>query len=164
MTAKKDAKKRRLAGKKKRQAHSRGRRTGVMHRVRQIPAFRDADQRMMPGSLQKMSQVILEFARPLLDSADGDAEYRNALAFAVLAWNASLVPEERRKELVHKHSSAFARAGGDLVAIQKAFSDLILRKEQAYPEVQRLVVDYHIRESDGRRFLEVASTMANVAP
>ncbi len=120
----------------KRQAHSRGRHAGVVQRVKQIPAFRDADQRMIPAGAQKMSQVILEFARPLLDSADGDAEYRNALAFAVLAWNASLVPEDRRKDLVQEHRSAFARACGDTVAIQKAFSDLIRRKVQTYPEVQ----------------------------
>jgi hypothetical protein len=167
MTAKKDAKKRRLASKKKRQAQSRARHTGVMQQVKQLPAFRDADVRMMPAGAQKMSQVILEFARPLLDSADGDAETRNALAFAVLAWNASLMPEERRGDLIQdalKRNAASAHSGGDVVAIQGLFSDLIRRKEQAYPEVQRLIVDYHVRQSDGQTFLEVASTMVNVAP
>jgi hypothetical protein len=113
-----------------------------------------------------MSQVILEFARPLLDSVDSDVETRNALAFAVLAWNASLLPQDRRSELiqeVQQRYSAFARSGGGVVAIQEVFSDLIRRREQAYPDVRRLILDYHIRQSNGRRSLDVVSTMVDAA-
>jgi hypothetical protein len=163
MTAKKDAKKRRLAAKRKRQAHGRDGHAGVLHRIKRMPAFRDADVRMMPAGAQKMSQVILEFAEPLLEQAEGDTESRNALAFAVLAWNASFMPEDRRQDLVEEHASAFARAGGDIVAIREVFSELIRRKEEVYADVHRLILGYHVKGPEGRRSLEVVSTMANVA-
>ena len=164
MTAKKDGKKRRLAAKRKRQAHNRGSHAEMVHRRNQSSAFRDADVRMMPAGAQKMSQVILEFAGPLLDQAEGDAESRNAVALAVFAWNASLMPEDRRKDLVEEYTSDFARAGGDIAAIREVFSELIQRKEQVYADVQRLILDYRVRGPEGRRFLEVVSTTANVAP
>ena len=47
-----------------------------------------------------MSLTLLDFAQPALDEATGDASYRSALTLAVMAWNISLLPAEKREQVV----------------------------------------------------------------
>ncbi len=49
----------------------------------------------------KMSEVILDFAEPLLNTIDDDDElFEDAISFAVICWNASFLPEKERKKIV----------------------------------------------------------------
>ncbi len=43
-----------------------------------------------------MSEVLLDFANPLLDEAKSDKEKRTAITISALIWNASLLPEREK--------------------------------------------------------------------
>ena len=45
-----------------------------------------------PSGAARMSDVLQDFAEPLLLESVTDAEVKNAIKFSILVWNASLVP------------------------------------------------------------------------
>ena len=47
-----------------------------------------------------MSNTLIDFAQPALDETNGDDAYRSALTLAVMAWNISLLPAEKRERVV----------------------------------------------------------------
>jgi hypothetical protein len=84
-----------------------------------------------PGDTEKMSDVILRFAEPLLDGADGSVE-KNVIRFAIGVWNASLLPPPAQAEALKS-----------IVAI--------------LPEGD--IVDYQITQSRDMLHLDVVSTL-----
>jgi hypothetical protein len=54
-----------------------------------------------PPGVEKMSEVLLKFAEPILDTLDSSApldEIRAALEFAMTIWNYSLLPAQTRSK------------------------------------------------------------------
>ncbi|MDH4319242.1 MAG: hypothetical protein OEV64_12685 [Desulfobulbaceae bacterium] len=49
---------------------------------------------------QKMSEVILDFAEPLLDTAHSIEDQRKATSMAITFWNISLLPNHKRNEFI----------------------------------------------------------------
>src|SRR4051812_46828121 len=49
-----------------------------------------------PAGREKMSEVLEDFIEPYRDMADGENALRKLLTLALLAWNAALLPEDRR--------------------------------------------------------------------
>jgi hypothetical protein len=60
--------------------------------------------------------------------------------------------EDRRKDLVEEHRSAFANAGGDIVAIGLVFSDLVQRKGQAYTQTDWMTARGAPKTGDSARW------------
>jgi hypothetical protein len=160
VTAKREAKKRRIAAKRKRQARNRNGQATLIRRVERSPLFADADLRIGPPGQLKMSEVIVEFAEPLLDAARDDREYRNALGLAIVAWNVSLLPERMWTATLPKHLRELASEEDVADDLGHLLTGLIHRKERFYPHVRRLVLDYEITRSSGDRRLDVVSTLA----
>jgi hypothetical protein len=49
----------------------------------------------------KMSEVILNFAEPLLNTIDDDDElFEDVISFAVICWNISFLPEKEQKKMI----------------------------------------------------------------
>jgi hypothetical protein len=44
-----------------------------------------------------MSEVILDYAQPLLDCAEGDDIKKRAISIAVICWNLSMFPKDTRQ-------------------------------------------------------------------
>ncbi len=49
----------------------------------------------VPG-VEKMSEILSEFARPLLDMCKAKEDHAKILRLAAIAWNTALLPEEER--------------------------------------------------------------------
>ena len=161
MTAKKEAKKRRLAAKRRRQAQGPAGQPKLMRRVERSPLFADAELRIEPPGQRKMSKVILEFAEPLLHEAEGDREYSGALALAITAWNASQLPGRTWKETLPEHLQAMAPGEDFTDELEHLFTELVQRRRRLHPHVERLVLDYELTRSRSSRRLNVVSTLAS---
>jgi hypothetical protein len=55
--------------------------------------------------LEVMSQVILDFAGPLLETCDDREAEKKAISLAIFVWNATLLPEAERKQTLAAYLS-----------------------------------------------------------
>jgi len=88
---------------------------------------------------EKMSEVLEEFAQPLLDLAESPEETERALLVAMIAWNYSLMNEAGGPTSEVLDSSLLAdphmRAG---------FQALVKRKQELFPDNKRYILDYQM--------------------
>jgi hypothetical protein len=114
--------------------------------------------------VKKMSEVLLEFARPMLDFVDDDELYEEVINLAVVCWNLSFLPEHEQlakwkaitKETGRAH--LFSRP-----EIENWVWILLERKRTFFADDRRIVADFEVIDERDRRRLLVASTLANPA-
>jgi hypothetical protein len=110
--------------------------------------------------MRKMSEVLLDFARPLLDTVD-DEGFKNVIIFAALCWNVSFLPEPKQqkdlKKIVDELSKPAPLIRPDLNAWAKS---LLERKKAFFAADRRMVLDYRVVEEKDSRHLFVTSTLA----
>ena len=101
---------------------------------------------------RKMSEILLEFAAPLLEAMNDEDV---ALNLSMMAWNAALFAESRRNELLEAAASGIdEKLRADLRRIMIGMVDV---KLTLYPEDERFMVGYEFTERAGQRILNVAS-------
>ena len=109
--------------------------------------------------MEKMSQVILNFAQPLLDETEDPEIMKTAVTLAIIAWNASLLPAAIREELIQTLTVMdlpFGFKEEDKVARQ-SLEMLIERKKEFFPEYKRLIADFQCETIDDGIHLNVVS-------
>jgi hypothetical protein len=64
----------------------------------QMPAedFNPPPVQTVDQGMEVMSHVILDFARPLLETCDGPAAEKKAISLSIFVWNATLLDEAQR--------------------------------------------------------------------
>ena len=161
MTAKKDKKARRLAKKRKLQRRTQpSGQQALLKRVRSSERLKDSKVIVNDENIEKMSDVILRFAEPILHDVHDVAD-QNAIRFAIGVWNASLLPEPEQSEalstiieMIPAHDPAARRE------LSAAISMLLARKRRYFASNTRVILDYQITQSGGRLHLDVVSTLA----
>ena len=111
-----------------------------------------------PGK-QKISQVILAFAKPLLDEAPGEVAKRNAIEFAIIAWNLCIIRqrsgETSYQDALNKLRASFA------TTVPKEFigylEKMIDRKRELFAGNLSFVMGHEISISGNDVHLSVAS-------
>lgn len=111
------------------------------------------------GPGRKMSEVLLAFIEPYLHYAETGEKLDRLITTAAVAWNASLLPEDKREEFLDEAgrvvlAEAGKRAADDFRSIMR---DLMKRKQRLFPRDERVVVKYELRSARGRDQLVVAS-------
>jgi len=116
--------------------------------------------RPSPGEI-KMSDVIHEFAEPLLESAKTFKEKKGAISIAILAWNMTLLPEKDRADSMEKLMRYMDSSGTDPEsdAENREIMDyLIARKYELFPDITRAIMDYDMVDTPDGLHLNVAYT------
>ncbi len=106
---------------------------------------------------EKMSEVLLEFIKPYVDHADTEDAYRKLLVIAILAWNAAILPKEKRQEIVNKLLEEMRIP--EAKEFRSIIEILIERKLKHFAENKRLIVNYELTDLGDGRHLSVASTL-----
>jgi hypothetical protein len=110
--------------------------------AQQATALRMAEKLGLPASSgyaaakgqRKMSEILLEFAAPLMGATDNEDA---ALHLSMMAWNAALFTETRRKELLDVASAGIdEKLRADLTRIMVGMIDV---KLALYPEDDRFM-------------------------
>jgi len=108
-----------------------------------------------PKGLRKMSEILEEFAQPLLQQAEVE-EYPFLLKIASIAWNLSLLAEKDFEEEIAMITKVMQHpmVVGDFRMNMKALVD---RKRELYPNEKRRIIDFDFQIANGGMRINVVS-------
>ncbi len=110
----------------------------------------------LPGAA-KMSEVLLEFVEPYMESAPTEDALRKLLTLAIVAWNAALIPPAEREALIRKTEDGLPPdMRSDFRAI---LEPMILRKQQLFSDNRRAIIEYELTMRPAGPYLQVMSTL-----
>lgn len=120
-----------------------------------------------PLPLGKMSEVILDFAEPLLNTLeeDDDEIFEGILRFAGMCWNISLLPEKEQKQMVQTLVNEVGKS--DILKRLRVEDDirmLLERKKAFFADDKRMLMDFRIFEEKGSRRLLAMSAFTKDKP
>ena len=162
MTSKKGAKKRKRAKKKKHKRKTKSAEALFIEKMRKSDDFPGAKIIIDPKDENKMSEVILYFAKPFLDECEDEESEKKAIALAILIWNVSLFPKKDRDKEIQRLISDTIPVNdiSDLATMKYYVNMLLERKKKYYPNNKRVIVNYQFSVSRNSRRLDVASTLS----
>ena len=107
---------------------------------------------------QKMSEVIVDFAEPLLrDAPDAESE-KAAIAFAIICWNMAILKETGDERAVEETlAGAAGKAGKEFRRFAK---EMMERKQTFFADNNKIILDYQFTEEAEGYHLYVVSTPA----
>jgi hypothetical protein len=103
---------------------------------------------------EKLSEVIIDFARPMLDAALTDEQTRSAISLAMAIWNTSLLPEEQQLPFLKQFTPSGQEPSPDR---DQFLSYFLARKKALFGEVRRMVMDYEVLDTPKGFQLNVVS-------
>ena len=114
-----------------------------------------------PEGEAKMSAVITQLAEPLLKQHGTNAERAEAIiSLTVAAWNKSMFPPDKQpiieKELIDCYvpKDGSAESVGVITHIMDTVAE---RREELFPDLRKVIVDYELDISGGHLTLNVTS-------
>ena len=115
-----------------------------------------------PEREAKMSEVILDFAKPFLNKCEDEESEKKAIELAILIWNLSLFPKKSRDQEIEKLCSGLSPSedANDFAALMNYVNILLERKQEYYPDNKRAIISYQMSGSGKNRLLDVASTLS----
>lgn len=115
----------------------------------------DAEIRDHSGESEKMSEVLLAFASPLLGQIRTKKDFDAALDLAILSWNMTLVSDDLRQESFDKIIASYLPIYQP--KIRTMIEMMIERKNTHFADNKRFIVTYHVVGSGRSRRLSVVS-------
>ncbi|MSR56638.1 MAG: hypothetical protein EXS05_03060 [Planctomycetaceae bacterium] len=120
-----------------------------------------------PDGEAKMSAVILQLADPLIrQHGKTPARAEAILALAVAGLNKSMFPPEEQTKIEKDLIEAFVPKGGlaeDIGVVLHIMDIIAERREELFPELRKIVVDYDVVIANSRLTLSTTSaTLPNL--
>ena len=107
---------------------------------------------------QKMSEVILDFAEPLLRDAPDLESEKTAIAFAIICWNIAILKETGDEKVVEETLGAAGDEAGK--ELRRFAKEMMERKQSFFADNKKLILDYQFTEEPEGFHLYVVSTAA----
>lgn len=118
-----------------------------------------------PKNQRKMSEVLLEFATPVLEEAEDFEDCQFFFSMAVMAWNLALLPAEDQAEFFKGNPFLENPLDKDDVEMAQFCTEtmqtLIVLKLLQFGKDRRMVEDYQLTENDGDLHLSVAYSLVH---
>lgn len=135
---------------------------GGLRRLRRKGANKYSVKPLRPAfgfEANKLSAVIMDFARPLTESVEDD-QFETAITLAILCWNVALLPEDEqeRKLGVLKTKLAEDKPAWWIRDLEGWTRRLVDRKKRLFGHDRRMVVNYTITDEGDDFHLYVVST------
>jgi hypothetical protein len=108
-----------------------------------------------------MSEVLEDFVEPYRALAETEDDFRKLLHIGVLAWNAALMPDDRRRAFIDEMLEAgLSRAtGADRAQAREIVEMLVRRKLEHFAANRRAIVSFELTDTGDDYHLSVASTL-----
>ncbi len=119
-----------------------------------------AHQRIVssPAGMEKMSEVLERFLEPYLDLATSEDAYRKLVTLAALAWNAALMPAEKRDAMIDEVLAAGVPP--DIRAQGREIVKLMMERKQAhFAQNRRFIISFEAEDVGTGYHLSVLSTL-----
>ncbi len=110
---------------------------------------------------EKMSEVLLDFAKPLTDECENNKAFLNALKFSIIAWNSSFLSPAERKKFIDESFNICIKDSNERAIAYEILSKMLERKEKKFPNINRIIMDFQISYRDGQHRLDVISSIKN---
>jgi hypothetical protein len=113
---------------------------------------RDASDR-----IDVMSQVIFDFATPLLKSCQDDDAAKKAISLAIFVWNATLLPEEEQKKTLDGYLDTCKGAlpPEEFDRLSTIIQEMVETKRTQYPDNRNKIVNCTFGDFRQGRHIEV---------
>ncbi len=144
------------AGKKKKRRKARNAQMDLAVRMAKERSIPTSSVIVEPKGMDKMSEILIDFADPLLELADNE---KAMLTLAMAAWNIAIFPEKDREAKIDEFVTK-CFPPDDPQALEKISAIvgmMVLRKLKLYPDNERILLGYEIIESEDKRMLNVMS-------
>lgn len=131
----------------------------LLQRARELSNNHERELRIAPPDTEKMSEIIIDYAEPLLNVSESQTEQKKALTMAIMVWNLSLLPEEKALDQKN-YLKKFLGLGkaDDLSDLDNQVFELMLqRKKTFYEDIHRMVIDFEFVETPNGIHLNVVS-------
>ena len=130
------------------------RRTGQMATYRVEP-LRDRQ----PLFARKMSEVLLDFAEPVLETFDHPEDFEAMITLAVLCWNCSLLPANEQRKSLNKVINELGKSDPTTrIEVEDCICMLMERKKTVFANDRRMIANFEVvEERDGSRLVVVSS-------
>jgi hypothetical protein len=113
-----------------------------------------------PKGEVKMSKVLADFVAPYLSFANTENAYRLLLTLGMMAWNASLLPDDEQEDMINQVLASGLPTVTDQEAtdIRTLARELIARRKALFAEHKRWIVSFEWNDTGKGYQLSVAST------
>lgn len=115
--------------------------------------------------LDRMSDILLKFAKELLENANNDQEKESIIMMAIVAWNISIVADEDPESAIdhiedYLRTLGFKKKSEDKEVLAFVLLTLVEKKWMDFSDVQRFIVDFEVIETKNEFRFNVASLVA----
>jgi len=108
---------------------------------------------------EKMSVVLEKFVEPYLEMATDERGFRNLLTLGVVAWNAALLPEERRMATLDDVFRKHQMPDADQQIMRSLLQELIDRKNAYFSTNRRSIIHFVLTDTGDGYYLNVVSSL-----
>jgi hypothetical protein len=132
----------------------------LLQRARERTGNHKIEFEISPPNTEKMSEIIVEYAAPLIDVAKRAEDQKKAISMAIAIWNISLLPEKNQLESLKEIEniiSSSTKGDGFSKERQEIFSYLINRKKNLFQDINRFIQDYEFIETPAGFHLNIVS-------
>jgi hypothetical protein len=124
------------------------------------PKSIDLDSPMVENpdeGLEVMSNVIWEFAKPLLETCQDEASERKAVSLAIFVWNTALLPEQEQKEALEAYLAQCREAlpSEELETLSKLIDQLLVDKQTRFADNRKRITNCTFGDYGNNRHIEV---------
>ena len=111
-----------------------------------------------PPGMEKMSEVLLEFAEPYLGEDPDRKKLQSVLQVAIVAWNAAILPRSQGQDLIREMATEFPQ---ELKAPFMALvDDMVSRKRIHFAGNSRFILSLDFTmTADGEPHVQVGSSL-----
>lgn len=150
-----DKKSKRRRHRKKPEKHER-----LQRKLAQGP-FKDYQLSPNSDDAEKMSEILGKFIEPYIEYTDSEESYRKLIVLAVLAWNASLLPEKDGQAMIDAvFEQGLPKRETELRAgLREIVDQLVARKKAYFSKYRRQIVEFDVVDLGDQYYLSVASTV-----
>jgi hypothetical protein len=110
------------------------------------------------SSLEKMSDILLEYGDPLLEAIDSEdkKEYEKAIMMSIMLWNCAIMQEEPKGRKGIEKMLKPMMPDAESKSVVRYMLD---RKHEMFPKNKRMIMNYELTEAADGFHLTVASTI-----
>jgi hypothetical protein len=114
-----------------------------------------------PESAEKMSEVLIDFVNPYIDSIETDEQRKTLYNTAMLAWNLSFVALGQQSLMLEKAIAQICTPGNPSIQteLKERINQMITRKLKHFADNQRRIMEIQISDYGEQYHLSVASTL-----
>jgi len=169
MSSKKDRQRKRQKAKLRKQKKRKEKRKEAINerliaRLRQQEEYSDMEFKIEPPGEAKMSEIILGFARPLLDTAPSHRVKKDIIMMAVTAWNMCVIPKKNQKKVLKNFEKEEGIDEGEMAFLKSVLKMMSAYKKELYPNVNRYIFDFEFTETRDDMHLNIVSSPSDWEP